>query len=189
MNQPAISSKQSAISTSTIAALLILFGVALRFAPHPPNFAPIAAIALFGGLYLNRKMAFVLPIAAMLVSDLFIGFYSWKMMAAVYLSFIAMVGIGLLVKQNKKFSTILGGTLLGSLLFFLITNAAVWAFGTMYPHSLSGLMSSYTMAIPFFKNTLMGNLFFVGMLVGSMEAIMATNNRFVHSQPPSITYS
>ncbi len=177
MKQPAISSKQSAISTSAIAALLIIFGVALRFAPHPPNFAPIAAIALFGGLYLNKKMAFALPIATMLVSDLFIGFYSWKMMTAVYLSFLAMVGIGLLVKRNKKLSTVLGGTLLGSLLFFLVTNGAVWGFGTMYPHSLSGLMSSYTMAIPFFKNTLMGNLFFVGVLVGSMEAIIYIKQR------------
>ncbi|MBT7928725.1 hypothetical protein HN682_02235 [Candidatus Peregrinibacteria bacterium] len=162
-----------------IAVLLIILGVAARFFPHPPNFAPIAAIALFGGLYLNKKIAFVLPIAAMLVSDLFIGFYSWKMMAAVYLSFILMVGIGLLVKRNKKFSTILGGTLLGSLLFFLITNAAVWIFGTMYPHTIAGLITSYTMAIPFFKNTLMGNIFFVGVLIGSMEMIIVLKDRLL----------
>ncbi len=176
--QLAINNKQGTTLT-IMAVLLILLGVAARFMPHPPNFAPIAAIALFGGLYLNRKMAFVLPIAAMLVSDLFIGFYSWKMMAAVYLSFLAMVGIGLLVRRNKKFSTILGGTLLGSLLFFVVTNAAVWGFGTMYPHTLSGLMSSYTMAIPFFKNTLMGNLFFAGILVGSMEAMIAWKSRLI----------
>lgn len=173
--QLAISNKQGT-NLTIIAVLLILLGVAARFLPHPPNFAPIAAIALFGGLYLNnKKLAFALPIGAMLVSDLFIGFYSWKMMAAVYLSFLAMVGIGLLVRKNKKFSTILGGTLLGSVLFFVVTNAAVWAFGTMYPHTIEGLMSSYAMGIPFFKNTLMGDLFYTGVLVGSMEAVLFWN--------------
>jgi len=150
--------------------------------PHPPNVAPIAAIALFGGLYLQKRMAFILPIAAMLVSDLFIGFYSWNMMAAVYMSFILMVGIGFMVKRHKRFSTILSGTLLGSLLFFLITNAAVWGFGTMYPHTLEGLMASYTMAIPFFTNSLMGNLFYVGMLVGSMELVLSYTHKPIVQQ-------
>ena len=171
--------KKQGIHLTIIAAALILLGVSARFMPHPANVAPIGAIALFGGLYLNKRMAFVLPVAAMLVSDLFIGFYNWKTMAAVYISFLAMVGIGLVVKRHKKFSTIVGGTLLGSLLFFLITNAAVWAFGTLYPYTIEGLLSSYAMAIPFFKNSLMGDLFYTGVLVGSMEAILMWKHRAV----------
>jgi hypothetical protein len=158
--------------TTYIVVLLILLGVTARFFPHPANFAPIGAIALFGGLYLNRRMAFILPIGAMLVSDLFIGFYNWKTMVAVYTSFLLMVGIGMLVKKHKRFSTILTGTLLGATLFFLITNAAVWIFGTLYPHTIDGLIASYTMGIPFFKNTLAGDVFFTAVLVGSMESIV-----------------
>ncbi|PJC52489.1 MAG: hypothetical protein CO030_02610 [Candidatus Magasanikbacteria bacterium CG_4_9_14_0_2_um_filter_42_11] len=156
---------------TAIAVLLILLGVSARIFPHPANFAPIAAIALFGGLYLSKRWALILPLSAMFVSDIFVGFYSWKMMVAVYASFLLIVGIGMMVKRKKEFATILGGTLLGSMLFFLITNGAVWAFGTMYTHSFAGLMQSYLMGIPFLKNTLLGDLFFTGILVGSMEAI------------------
>lgn len=66
---------------------------------------------------------------------------------------------------------VIGGTTLGAIIFFLLTNAAVWAFGTMYPHTLSGLMESYTMAIPFFRNSLLGDIFFIGILVGGYEVI------------------
>ena len=154
-----------------IAVLLILLGVTSRLFPHPANFAPIAAIAMFGGLYLSKRMAFILPMTAMFLSDIVVGFYSWKMMTAVYVSFLLIVGIGILVQRNKTFGNILTGTLLGSVLFFLVTNGAVWGFGTMYAHSFGGLMQSYLMGIPFFKNTLLGDLFYTGVLVGSMEAI------------------
>lgn len=155
------------------ALLLIILGVGARLFPHPPNFAPIAAIALFGGLYLPRRYALIVPMIAMLLSDLFIGFYSYKIMLSVYLSFAVVGLIGLFVSKRKKFSTILTGTLAGSIIFFLVTNAAVWVFGTMYTHDLSGLFQSYTMALPFFKNTLLGDLFYVSILVGSMEGILA----------------
>jgi len=154
-----------------IPTLLIGLGIACRFIPHMPNFAPIGAIALFGALYLPRKYALILPISVMFLSDIFIGFYSWQVMTSVYVGFILMGVIGLLVKKNKKFSTILGGTLLGSVLFFLLTNFSVWAFGTMYIHNFAGLMQSYYMALPFFRNSLAGNLFYVGILVGGFETI------------------
>ncbi len=152
-----------------IVLLLILLGFSARLLPHPANFAPIGAIALFAGMYLPKRLAIILPIVMMFSSDLIIGMYNPKIMIAVYASFILMGLIGLLVRKNKKLSTVLGGTLLGSFLFFLITNFAVWAFGTMYLHNLSGLIQSYTMAIPFFKNSLLGNLFYVGILVGGYE--------------------
>ncbi len=151
--------------------LLILLGVVLRFLPHPANFAPIAAIGLFSGCYLRRRFAFILPLAAMLISDIFIGFYSWQVMVSVYLSF-ALVGlIGIWLKDHKSFTTVAGGTLLGSVIFFLVTNFAVWAFWPMYPHTWAGLVACYAAAIPFFKNTLMGNFFYVGVLFGSYELV------------------
>lgn len=163
-------------NTILIPTLLIFLGIIARFLPHPANFAPIGAIALFGAIYLPKKYALIVPLFAMFISDIFIGFYSWQIMLAVYSSFALMGVIGLLVRKNKKFHTVLDGTLLGSILFFLITNFAVWAFGTMYTHNFTGLIQSYTMAIPFFKNSLLGDLFYVGILVGGFEfaKILAT---------------
>jgi hypothetical protein len=112
-----------------------------------------------------------------LVSDLLIGFYNPKMMTAVYLSFALVVGIGLYVRRKKSFSRILAGTFLGSVLFFLITNAAVWGFGTMYVLNLTGLLQSYSMAIPFFRNSLLGDLFYTGILVGAMEYVLYANKK------------
>jgi len=152
--------------------ILIMLGFGARLLPHPANFAPIGALALFAGLYLPRKWALVLPLVAMLASDAIIGFYSWKIMLAVYASFAIVVGIGALARRYKKFHTILAGTVLGSIIFFLVTNAAVWAFGTMYTLDFSGLMHSYTMALPFFRNSLLGDLFYTGVLVGVAEGIM-----------------
>ncbi len=105
----------------------------------------------------------------MLISDYFIGFYSWKIMISVYLSF-ALVGlIGIWLKKHKSAYTILGGALMGSALFFLVTNFAVWAFGSLYPRTWTGLLTCYAAAIPFFKNTLMGDVFYVGVLFGIYE--------------------
>ena len=152
-----------------MAYVLILFGVILRFLPHPANFAPIAAIGLFSGCHLKKKYAFLLPLAAMLISDYFIGFYSWKIMISVYLSF-ALIGlIGVQIGNHKTVYTVLGGSLLGSVLFYLITNFAVWVFGSLYPHTWAGLLWCYTAAIPFFRNTVLGDLFYVSTLFGAYE--------------------
>ena len=154
------------------AFILITLGIAARFLPHPANFAPIGAIAIFAGIYLPKKWAIALPLAAMFFSDLFIGFYTWPIMLSVYASFIVMGLIGLAIRKNKKLSTVLGGTILGSVIFYLITNFAVWAFGALYPHTAAGLMQSYYLAIPFFRNSLLGDLFYTGVLVGAYEAII-----------------
>lgn len=152
--------------------LLLSLGIITRFIPHPANFTAIGAIALFGGLYLPKKWAVIGPLTVMFISDLFIGFYTWQVNLSVYLGFILMGIIGLWVRKNKKFSTVLGGTILGSIIFFLITNFAVWIFGTMYVHNFSGLMQSYYMALPFFRNSLLADLFYVGILVGGYELII-----------------
>ncbi len=164
--------KQTNMKKYLIPVLLIILGLTTRLLPHPANFTSIGALALFGALYLPKRYALIIPLLVMFISDIFIGFYSWQIMLAVYSSFILMGLIGLLIRKNKRFSTVLGGTLLGSVLFFLITNFAVWAFGTMYAHNLIGLLQSYTMAVPFFKNSLLGDLFYVTILVGGYEFIL-----------------
>lgn len=151
--------------------LLILFGFVLRLAPHAANVAPIAAIALFGSLYLPKRLALVLPLGVMLISDIFLGFYGWQIMASVYGSFLLVGIIGLWVRTHKTFTTVVLATVAGSCSFFFITNAAVWAFGTMYPHTISGLMQSYAMGLPFFRNTLLGDIVYVTFLIGGFEGV------------------
>jgi hypothetical protein len=170
--------------------LIILIGALLRVIPHPANFAPIAAIALFGGTYIkNKKLALVLPLFAMIISDFFIGFDSLQWRLLVYGSF-ALVGlIGFLIRKNKKLATIFGGTLAGSIVFYLITNFAFFYSPSMYPHDLSGIISSYINALPFFRNSLAGDLFYVGVFFGAYELIFyfkrtyVTNNSSARSNP------
>jgi len=150
---------------------LLLLGIISRFLPHPHNFAPIGGIAIFSGLYLPKKWSISIPLAAMFISDLFIGFYDWKIILSVYISFALMAGIGLMIRQNKTLVTVIGGTLLGSILFYIITNFTVWAFGTMYAHDLAGLFHCYYMAIPFFRNSALGDMFYTGIFVGAYEFI------------------
>ncbi len=155
-----------------ILVLIVIIAAAsvlLRLLPHVPNFAPVGALAIFVGLYSARKSWFLIPLAAMFISDIFIGFYDWKIMSAVYLGFVVYAAIGRVVKNNKSVFTIVGGTFAGALLFYITTNFAVWAFSGMYPHTPQGLILSYEMALPFFRNTLMGDLFYVGAFVGAYE--------------------
>ncbi len=165
------------------AFLLIVLGLFSRLLPHPANFAPIAGIALFAGIYLPKKWALIIPLTAVVLSDIVLGSYQWQIMLTVYLAFIVTGLIGLAIKNNKKFHAVLGGTLIASIIFFITTNWAVWAFGTMYPHSLNGLLQSYVMALPFFRNSLLGDLFYVGVLVGGMELIISLRGVQRRSNP------
>ncbi len=163
--------KKEKIIEFSIISLLILIGVILRLLPHPPNFTPILAIALFGGVYFSRKIAFILPIAAMVISDVFIGYYEVKLMAAVYGSFLLCVVLGFWLKKNKNWQTIFGSSVLSALIFFLLTTFAVWAFPPWYVKIFSGIIQCYLMALPFFKNTLLGNLFYVTIFFGVYEMV------------------
>jgi len=146
--------------------LVILVAVLMRLLPHLPNFTPIAAMALFGGAYLNKKYALVIPLAAMFISDIFLGFNST--MPYVYGSFILTGIIGLWLKKHKSAKNVVCSSLVSSILFFLITNFGVWAAG-WYPRTLSGLMESYVMGIPFFKSTVLGDLCYSGVFFGAYE--------------------
>lgn len=151
--------------------LLLIFGFVMRLLPHAANVAPIGAIALFAGIYLPPRWALLLPVGVMLASDLIVGLYSLPIMITVYASFVCMGLIGLWVRKHKTPLTLLGGTVVGSILFFLLTNAAVWAFGTMYPHTVAGLLQSYMAGLPFLRNTLIGDLMYVGLLIGGYELV------------------
>ncbi len=152
----------------------IVISIAIRLFPHPPNFVSIGALALFVGLYLTKinKWLLILPLGVMFLTDLFIGFYDFKLMFVVYSSFLFYGIFGLLIKNKKSLGTITLATLAGSFLFYLTTNFAVWAFSPLYVSSLEGLMLSYTMGLPFLKYTLLGDLFFVGVFVGSYELVL-----------------
>lgn len=154
-----------------IAIFLIFIGVIFRFLPHLPNFTPLAAIALFGGVYLSKRISLILPISAMIISDLFLGFYSWRLMTFVYLSFLICVFLGFKLKNYKKWYTVLGYSLLGSVIFYILTNFAVWIFTSWYPKTFEGLIQSYLMALPFFRNTLAGDLFYTSLFFGVYEGI------------------
>lgn len=151
--------------------LLLILGIVTRFIPHPGNFTAIGAIALFGGLYLERKQAFWLPIIAMFVSDIFIGFYNPYVMASVYIGFALTVFLGQYLKNKIRLVNVALAALAGSVIFFLLTNTAVWAFGTMYTHNLSGLLESYYLALPFWRNEILADLFYSGVLIGGYEMI------------------
>ncbi len=125
----------------------------------------------------NRKLAFIIPISAIIISDIFIGFHS--MIWAVYLSFFLVVVLGISMKKLNV-GNVLGLSILGSILFFLITNFAVWAQGSFYPSSFSGLIECYYMGIPFFKNTLIGDICFNAVLFSSFS--------FAESKIPSLKF-
>jgi len=146
--------------------LVILIAVLMRLLPHLPNFTPIAAMALFGGVYLNKRYAFIIPLTAMFASDIFLGFH--QAMPYVYGSFILAGMIGLWLKKHKSAKNIICASLISSILFFLITNFGVWAAG-WYPKTLNGLLESYLMGIPFFKDTVFGDLVYSGMFFGGYE--------------------
>jgi hypothetical protein len=141
---------------------VIMTAVLSRILPHPPNFAPVTAIALFSGSYLGGAAAFILPLLIMLLSDLMIGFHST--MVYVYLSFLIIVLLGRSAKKNNSLVQIATLSFVSSVLFFLITNFGVWLSEEIYPKNLQGLEQSYIMGLPFFRNTLLGDLFYTLVL-------------------------
>jgi len=180
-----ILSNKGKILDFIVVLILVFGGGILRLLPHPPNFAPVAAMALFGGVYFSsKKLGLALPILAMLISDIFIGFYYPLLMLSVYGSFLLCGILGIWLKKQKKWYTVLGSSLSCSALFFIITNFGVWAFTPWYPKTLLGLADCYIMAIPFFKNTLLGDLFYVTILFGVYEMVnLWIRNKFSISQP------
>jgi len=162
---------QKILDKLTNPAIFVLVAAILRLVPHAPNFAPIGAMALFGGAYLGRKSAIALPLLAMFFSDVFIGFDSVSSRLTVYGSFAAIGLVGMWLRNHRSFQNVVLAALGSSLLFFVITNFGVWAFGTIYPKTAAGLAACFIAAIPFFRNTLAGDLFYTGVFFGGFELI------------------
>lgn len=161
--------------------ILAWLAIMARLAPHPANFTPIAALAMFVGATAwqqptkaKRLAALLLPLLALLVSDWLIGFYSWQIMASVYTGFSISIVLGLILKQHYSYQNLIIASLAGSIIFFLLTNAAVWAFTPMYDKTLAGLMESYTLALPFFRNSLLGDLAYSAVLFGAYQLAGST---------------
>lgn len=161
-----ISKKENLAYRTLFALILIVLAAALRIAPHPWNFTPVGAMALFAGATLkDRRLAFLFPLLALFVGDIFIGFH--KLIPIVYASFLINVAIGLWLRDRRTVARISLATLLGAIQFFLITNFAVWQFLSGYPHTPTGLLACYIAGIPFFWNTLAGDALYTALLFGS----------------------
>lgn len=166
------------LSNERIAGILPLFFAILmialcRLLPHPWNFVPVSASAIFGGIYLNKKWAFILPIASMIIADMVLGF-SLTDIPFVYGSILLSAGIGIWIsskRENKPVFafSVLFGTLSSSVIFYLITNFGAWLTLSMYTKDFNGLIQSYVMALPFFKNSVAGDLFFISVFVTAYE--------------------
>jgi len=155
---------------SRILALLsaIAAAAALRLVPHPPNFTPIGAMALFSGAYLGRRaLAFAAPLGALLLSDLVLGFYHG--MATVYSATALVVLIGWFALRRVSPMRVGVAALASSTLFFIITNFGMWLFSGFYPLTPAGLEACYIAAVPFFQNTLAGDLFYATLLFGGLK--------------------
>jgi len=163
---------------STLAAIIVLAALS-RFFPHPFNFTPMAAIALFGGAYFsNRWMAFLVPFAAMLISDtmqeLLTGWGFHSGMPVVYGSFAIVSLIGIFGLQKITPLRVVTAAVASSLVFFLITNFAFLypeapiadPMQGHYPHNWTGIIASYEAGLPFLKNQILGDLFYSGVLFG-----------------------
>lgn len=147
-----------------IALMLIAVGVGLRLLPHPANFTPIAAIAIFGGAVLPRKLAVWAPLGAMVVSDLFLGMHDTIFVTWGCYALIALASSHWLRKPNLLRGVAL--TLGSSVFFFAVTNFAVWVVSGMYAHTWAGLAHCYYMALPFFRGTLAGDVLYAAALFG-----------------------
>ena len=148
-----------------IAAALILTAAVLRILPHPWNFTPVGAMAIFSGSVLRKRLvAFVLPLVGLLAGDVFVGFY--KLMFIVYASFALSVAIGRWLATSRSVARVGGAVLLGAVQFFVVTNFAMWAVGGFYPRTVSGLAACYITGFPLFWNTLAGDAVYATVLFG-----------------------
>ncbi|MBE9564183.1 MAG: hypothetical protein IMF17_02980 [Proteobacteria bacterium] len=149
----------------------IIFALAIfRLLPHLPNVSPIAAMALFGGAYFSdKRVAFIIPFVALFLSDLILGLHN--SMIFVYAGFGLTVAIGLLMKNRVTLTNTSFAVVASSVLFFLLTNFGAWMTSGLYAKTVAGLMQAYAAGIPFFQNSLLGNLVFAAVIFGGYHLL------------------
>ena len=160
-----------------IVCSLILLGVVARLVPHPWNATPIMAIALFGGTYLSKRWAILLPLTTVILSDAIIGWHTTMLFT--WVAFVLTGGLAWWVRARPSASRIVAAALAGSLLFFLISNFGVWVVGGLYPLTAKGLRDCFVAAIPFYRNTLLGDLLYTGAFFG-LYALIRRPVSFFH---------
>ena len=143
-----------------VLAIIAALGV-IRLLPHPPNFTPLGAIAIFAGVHLGRKMwAYLIPALILLLTDLVAGPVFYEGFLWVYLAYIPLVLIGRGISTNRNPISIGFGALSGAIIFFLISNFGVWVHSALYPKTLEGLGACYAMGLPFLRNDILGTIAF-----------------------------
>lgn len=166
-----------------LVATVILLASLTRLIPHYPNFTAIGAVALLGGAMVkDRVLSFVIPLAALFVSDVVLmntlyadyneGFsFFYSGMGLVYLGFVINVFIGKAMLKNQNTGSMIKASVLGAVAFFLISNFGSWLGNPTYPQNMGGLMTSYAMGLPFFGSQIAGNLFYGVLMLGAIRAV------------------
>jgi hypothetical protein len=154
-----------------LALILLSVGILARFVFHIPNFTPVIAIALFGGFYLDKKYAILLPLALMMITDVFLGLHNVIPFTWGSLALIAFVGLK--ARRQKSVTTVAATSLASAVGFFVITNFGVWLATDLYAKNMAGLITCYQMALPFFRALLAGTALYALALFGGYELIAA----------------
>ncbi len=151
--------------------LLIVFAIVSRLIPHPWNFTPVGAVGLYAGARMSPRTAWMVPLSALLVSDIFVGFYDWTVMLAVYVGFMLAPVIGWLMLRGPAKATRVGtAVVINAVVFYLVSNFGVWAAG-YYPPTLAGLVACYIAGLPFLGIALAGDSFYSVLLFGGFERL------------------
>ena len=166
-----------------IYGLIVLVAVS-RLLPHPMGVTAVGALGLFSGAYLSKRIAWTVPLIALLIGDLISGFYSPVVMVFVYSGFAvsAIIGRWLLMKQRTP-SRLGGSVLLGAISFYLLSNFGMWI--AAYPHTIDGLILCYVNGLPYLARSLLGDAFYTVLLFGSFEMMNAWLNS--HQQGSRVT--
>ena len=172
MNKWAFRPGRRTLLAVLVFALLLGVGIAGRLLPHPPNFTPVAAAALFAGFFFTRRaVAVFVPVAILAFSDLRLGTYHLGIMLIVYGAFLFPVALRPLLRPRVTALRVGACAASGSVFFFLSTNFAVWLFAPLYAHSPAGLWQCYVAAVPFFKFTVLGDLLWSGVFFGTYAVV------------------
>ena len=160
-------------------AFLIVLAAITRFIPHPFNFTAIGAMALFSGAnFKDKRFAYLMPIGVMLLTDWFLGFHF--SILPVYACFAFTVWMGTKISNKQNAGTVVGSSLISSIVFFLVTNLPLWYLDRhLYAMTMQGTLQSYTMALPFFSNQIIGDLFYNGLLFTVYHVVVLKNKKVI----------
>ena len=161
-----------------LVAFLIAFDVVARLGPHAPGVWPVAASALFAGRMLRiPALALIVPLLATALSNFALANDDWRVTLVVYAAICVPALAGMLVRRWNGALPVVAAMLSCSLIFFAVTNFAVWAFNGMYPMNFQGLTQCYVTAVPFLDKTVMGDLFWTAVLFGGSAAIIGITSK------------